>query len=89
MMSDPGPSLDRMALTEEETAMLELEQLVFRFPGEKTNVIREQFGISPTRYAQRLSALLDNPEAEAAEPVLVHRLQRMRDARRRTVTRRV
>lgn len=87
-MSAPRPSLGGMdALTEQDREVLAFEQLVFRFPGEKDTEIRERFGISPWRYAQRLNALLDNPAAEAAEPVLVHRLQRLRADRRRGVTR--
>lgn len=37
--------------------------------------------MSPTRYYQRLNILLEDVEALAAYPVLVHRLTRIRDSR--------
>ncbi|HVT22265.1 MAG TPA: DUF3263 domain-containing protein, partial [Mycobacteriales bacterium] len=39
--------------------------------------------MSATRYYQVLNALLDRPEALAADPMLVKRLRRMRAARQR------
>lgn len=39
--------------------------------------------MSSTRYYQVLDVLIDEPAAEAAEPVTVHRLRRLRDERRR------
>lgn len=50
--------------------------------GAKEVRIRETFDESATRYYARLNALLANPDAEAAYPALVHRLKRMREARR-------
>lgn len=44
--------------------------------------IRETFDEHPARYYQRLDALLANPAAEAEYPQLVHRLRRLREARR-------
>lgn len=38
--------------------------------------------ISPTRYLQALNRLLDEPAAEVAEPMLIHRLRRLREERR-------
>lgn len=39
----------------------------------------EEFGKSPMRYHQVLNRLIDSPAAEAAEPILVHQLRRIRD----------
>jgi hypothetical protein len=39
--------------------------------------------MSATRYYQVLNALLDRPEALAADPMLVKRLRRLRTARQR------
>lgn len=50
----------------------------------KDRAIRESLGISPTRYHQLLVGALDRPEALAFDPMLVRRLRRLRDARRRT-----
>lgn len=69
-------------LTNDERAVLELERSWFKFAGAKDAEIRERFGISPTRYYQVLNALLDRPEALAADPTTVRRLQRQRAARR-------
>lgn len=44
--------------------------------------IRELFTESAAVYYQRLNRLLDNPDALAYAPLLVHRLRRVRDARR-------
>jgi Protein of unknown function (DUF3263) len=49
----------------------------------KQLAVRERFGISPTRYHQLLNRLIDRPEALRYDPVLVQRLRRLRDARRR------
>ena len=51
--------------------------------GAREAAIRERLGISPTRYHQLLNASLDDPEAEAEFPMLVHRLRRLRDGRLR------
>ena len=71
-----------MDISEIETAMLEFEATAPRSVGAKEVAIRERFKMSPVRYHQRLNALLDSPAALAAEPVLVNRLLRVRDARR-------
>jgi hypothetical protein len=39
--------------------------------------------MTPTRYYQVLNALVDRPDALAADPLLVRRLRRLRAARRR------
>lgn len=52
--------------------------------GVKEDAIRATFNISPARYYQLLGALLTNPEALAADPMLIGRLTRLRDARRAT-----
>jgi hypothetical protein len=40
--------------------------------------------MSATRYYQVLNALVDTPEALAADPLLVKRLRRLRASRQRT-----
>jgi hypothetical protein len=44
--------------------------------------IRAAFGCSPARYYQALIQHLDDPAALAADPMLVNRLRRLREARR-------
>jgi hypothetical protein len=63
--------------------MLEFERSAWQLPVPKERAIRERFGISAARYHQLLNQLIDRPEALAEEPMLVRRLRRLRDARRR------
>ncbi|NJP31551.1 DUF3263 domain-containing protein [Micromonospora thermarum] len=70
-------------LTERERGILDFEQQWWRHAGAKEQAIRDRFGLSATRYYQLLNALLDNPAALAAEPVLVGRLRRLRSSRAR------
>lgn len=49
--------------------------------GRKEEAIRTELGLSPTRYYQRLNALIDVPAAIAAYPLLLSRLRRRRDMR--------
>ncbi|MER0447301.1 DUF3263 domain-containing protein [Streptomyces sp. Edi4] len=51
-------------------------------PGAKERAIREELGMSPTRYYQLLNTLLDDPRALAHDPVTVNRLRRLRAAHR-------
>lgn len=63
-------------------AVLEVEKA---FPalvddGRKTVTVRARFGVSMTRYVQRLNALLDDPAFVEADPVMA-RLLRQRQVR--------
>ncbi|MFE4175183.1 DUF3263 domain-containing protein [Streptomyces sp. NPDC056909] len=69
-------------LSERDRAVLAVEQRGWPGPGAKERAIREQLGISPTRYYQLLGALLDDPRAAEHAPVTVNRLRRIRAARR-------
>lgn len=74
-------------LTERDQQILQLEKQWWRFEGAKQEAIRNQLHLSPTRYYQLLNGLLDDPAALSAEPVVVRRLQRQRQARRAAVCR--
>lgn len=50
--------------------------------GARVTAIRVELGMSEVRHAQVVTALLERPDAEAAQPVLVRRLRRLRDSRR-------
>ncbi|GAA4860705.1 DUF3263 domain-containing protein [Kitasatospora terrestris] len=71
-------------LSERDLAVLALEARQWRTTGAKERAIREELGISATRYYQLLGALLDREEALAHDPVLVNRLRRVREAKRRS-----
>ena len=69
------------ALTERDAAILAFEHEWWRHGGAKEEAIRRDFGVPPARYYQLLNALIDSPAAIAHDPMLVRRLQRIREAR--------
>jgi hypothetical protein len=71
------------ALSERDQEILAFERLWWKYAGAKEQAVREQFGMSATRYYQVLNALIDRPEAIAFDPLLVKRLRRLRAARHR------
>ncbi|MEU2112200.1 DUF3263 domain-containing protein [Streptomyces sp. NPDC087659] len=73
---------DRDELSGRDRAVLAFERASWSGPGAKERAIREDLGISPTRYYQLLNALLDDPRALAHDPVTVNRLRRVREAQR-------
>ncbi|PRY00688.1 DUF3263 domain-containing protein [Allonocardiopsis opalescens] len=79
-------AVPKPALTERERSILAFEQQWWKLVGSKEQAIRDEFAISPTRYYQLLSSLIDRPEALAHDPMLVKRLQRLRAGRRRQRT---
>ena len=72
-----------VGLSRREHEMLLFERQWWRRPGAKETAIRNQFGVTPTRYYQVLNALVDRSDALAADPLLVRRLRRVRSARQR------
>lgn len=72
-------------LNEREMAVLALERQWWLHAGSKEQAIRDQFGMTSTRYYQQLNGLIDRPEALAADPINVNRLRALR--RRRAVVR--
>jgi len=80
----PSAADDRrgsVALSERDRRVLDFERQWWRHAGAKEQAIRDTFGLSATRYYQVLGAVIDSPAALAYDPMLVKRLQRMRDAR--------
>lgn len=84
-MSEPQFEADREApgLSEMEMAILEFERGWWKFAAAKEQAIAAEFAMSPTQYYQLLNKLIDTPAALAAQPLLVKRLRRMREARQR------
>jgi hypothetical protein len=70
-------------LTDRDREILTFERQWWKYAGAKEQAIRELFDMSATRYYQVLNALLDRPEALAADPMLVKRLRRLRTSRQR------
>ena len=73
-----------MPLSTRERAILDLERTWWSHARSKEATIRQELGLSPTRYYQLLTALLDSGDAMAYDPLVVRRLQRHRTVRRRT-----
>ncbi len=69
-------------LTVREHMALDAESRHWRYPGARAAYLRNVLGMSETRHAQVVAGMLDRADAEAAYPVLVRRLRRLRDARR-------
>ena len=72
---------DVPVLDERERAILDFERQWWKHAGAKEDAIRSEFSLSAARYYQVLGALIDRREALVYDPMLVKRLQRMRDAR--------
>jgi hypothetical protein len=72
-----------MPLSDRDRAIIDFERSWWAEPGPKEQAIRNRFALSATRYYQLLGELLDNDEALAYDPLLLRRLRRMRDRRRR------
>jgi hypothetical protein len=70
-------------LTRREHDILAFERQWWKYAGLKEDAIKELFSMSATRYYQVLNALVDRPEALAADPMLVKRLRRLRASRQK------
>jgi hypothetical protein len=76
---------DRVAADLDDRArqILDFEREAWKLPGQKERAIRERFGFSSARYHQLLHRAVDTPQALAYDPMLVRRIRRLREARRR------
>ena len=63
--------------------VLDFERESWKLEIPKERAIRERFGFSAARYHQLLGRALEMPQALEYDPMLVRRLHRVRDARRR------
>ncbi len=76
-------TVPRMELTDRDRAILDFERSWWTESGPKEAAIRERFDLSGARYYQILNELLESDEAYAYDPLVVRRLRRLRDRRRR------
>lgn len=72
-----------MELTQRDRDILDFEAAWWTESGPKEALIRERFELSATRYYQILNELLEMPEAYEYNPLVVRRLRRLRDRRRK------
>lgn len=68
-------------LSERDVQMLDFENQYWRLVGAKERAIRQRFDLTPTQYYVILNELIDRPEALAAKPLVVRRLQAQRETR--------
>lgn len=71
-------------LSESELALLDFERSWASRVGAKEAAILAEFGLPAARYYQMLYVLIDSPAALRHDPLLVRRLQRLRDTRTRS-----
>ena len=76
-------TLVAMGLTERDKAILDFERSWWAEPGPKADAVRERFELSTTRYYELLREIMADPEALEYDPLLVRRLKKERDRRRR------
>ena len=83
---DAAPQIDTTPLgdlSDRDREILAFERQWWKYAGAKEQAIRELFDMNATRYYQVLNALIDNPAALAADPMLIKRLYRLRSTRQR------
>jgi Protein of unknown function (DUF3263) len=76
----------RSHLDQRSKEVLDFEREAWKLSVTKERAIRERFGFSPSRYHQLLHKVIDRPEALVYDPMLVRRLRRVREVRRRART---
>lgn len=73
-----------MGLSERDEAILDLERTWRLREGRKADLIQAELGLTMARYRTLLTALVEQPEAMAHDPLVVRRVRRERERRRRT-----
>lgn len=81
-MTQSAQCAGHSSLTDLERRILDFEDAHPQHSRAKEDAIRADFGYSSTRYYQILGTLMESPEALRENPLLVGRLQRIRDRKR-------
>ena len=68
----------RVALSDRDRTILDFEARWGRHGAAKEEAVRAELALTPARYYQLLGRLVDEADALAYAPMLVHRLRRMR-----------
>jgi hypothetical protein len=79
----PPGRLFGVALTDQERAILDFERSWWTADGVKEALIEERLGLTASRYYRQLNELLDRDDALEHDPLVVRRLRRLRERRRR------
>lgn len=72
-----------MSLANRQRAMLDFERTCWMVPGPKYAAIRRVFDLSSSHYYRLLAELIQTDAAADYDPMLVRRLRRKRNHRRR------
>lgn len=72
-----------MSFTDRDRRLLDFESRWGGHGAAKEEAIRRELELTPARYYQLLERVIDQPDAAAYDALLVHRLRRMRENRRR------
>jgi len=79
-----APAVEPAAeLSERQQAMLEFERTWWTINDSREQQVRARFSCSTEDYYHELNQLLDHPGALAFDPLVVRRLRRQRERRRR------
>jgi hypothetical protein len=70
-------------LSDRDRALLDFESRFTAHTAAKEEAVRSDLALTPARYYQLLNRLIDTADAVAYDPLLVHRLRRLRDGRAR------
>jgi hypothetical protein len=70
-------------LSDVQRSVLRVESRFWHHVGAKEDAIREETGLTPTRYYQVLNALTADPEAWGCAPQALARTVRVRERQRR------
>jgi hypothetical protein len=70
-------------LSSRDRSIIDFERTWWQRDGAKEAAIREVLELSATRYYELLQQLCDSPAARAYDPLVILRLRRQRDRRRR------
>ena len=82
-MNRPARQAVAVTLTDHEQAVLAFERSWWTEDGVKEVLIEERLEMTSSRYYQVLNELLDRPDALDHDPMVVRRLRRLRDRKRR------
>ena len=81
----PTAPRDESPLTERELAIIEFEATWFLLDEDRHDAIRARFSVPVDEYNLELNRVIDHPAALLAQPLVVRRLLRNRERRRRAL----
>ena len=84
-VSDTSPADTTSPLSERDLAIVEFEASWFTLDEDRHDAIRARFACSVEEYNRQLNRVIDHPAALLADPLVVRRLRRQRERRRRAL----